>query len=115
MWRDVHAITDESEFFYQDDLVKYVFTDGVTLTIWADLNKTERELTSFAPEDEKQIKKLISLIRQFKKVNPPANKPVDLMNIADLLNVAFTLGGLYYYIRKTSKISCAEYSKHSRN
>ncbi len=115
LWRDVHAITDESEFFYQDDLVKYVFTDGVTLTLWADLNKTERELISFAPEDEKQIKKLISLIRKFRKVNPPANKPVDLMNIADLLSVAFTLGGLYYYIRKTSKISCAEYSKNFKN
>ena len=59
LWRDVNAITDDSEFFYQDDLVKNVYPDGTTFTLWADLDKTERELIAFAPEDEKQIKKLI--------------------------------------------------------
>lgn len=115
LWRDTHAITDESKFFYQDDLVKNVFTDGTTITFWADVDKTERELIAFAPEDEKQIKKLTSLIRKFYKVNPPAKKPVDLMNIADLLSVAFTLGGVYYWIKKTSKISCEDYSKKFKN
>ena len=115
LWRDTHAITDDSEFFYQDDLVKNVFCDGTTFTLWADLDKTERELISFAPEDEKQIKKFIALIKKFRKVNPPADKPVDLMNIADLLKVAFTMGGLYYWVNKTSKISCEEYAKKFKN
>ena len=37
------------------------------------------------------------------------------MNIADLLSVAFTLGGVYYWVNKTSKICCEEYSKKFKN
>ncbi|MBR2989116.1 MAG: NAD(P)/FAD-dependent oxidoreductase [Clostridia bacterium] len=115
LWRETHAITDDSEFFFQDDLVKNVFCDGTTFTFWADLDKSQRELIELAPEDEKQIKKFISLIRKFRKVNPPADKPVDLMNLADLLKVALTMGGVYYWVAKTSKISCEEYSKKFKN
>lgn len=114
-WRDTHAITDDTEIFYQNELVEYRLEDGKTLTLWADLEKTEQALLAFAPEDEKEIKKLIKMVKRFKRVNPPADKPVELMNLGELLKIAFTMGGSYYWVLKTSSLSCVDYSKRFKN
>ncbi len=115
LWQDTYALTDNTDVFYQDDLVKHVFPDGKVLTLWADTDKLEKSLIEFAPEDTKEIKKLIKLIKKFQKVDPPCHKPVELMNLLDLLKVAFTLGGKYPLIRKTSAMSCKDYSKRYKN
>ena len=115
LWRETHGLTDDTKIFFQDDLVKYVFPDGKNLTLWADTDKIEKSLIEFAPEDTKEIKKFIKLIKKFQKVNPPSHKPVELMNLLDLLKVAFTLGGKYLLIRKTSAMSCKDYSMRFKN
>ena len=115
MWRDTHALTDDTEIFYQDDLVQYRLENGKKLILWRELEKTENSLLEFAPEDAKEIKKFIKMVKKFQRVNPPANKPVELMNLFELLNVAFTMGGSYYWVRKNSPVSCAEYAKRFKN
>ena len=115
LWRDTHAIKDDTEIFYQDELTKYKFTDGSALELWADVDKLEKSLIKFAPEDKRQIKKLTALIRKFQRVDPPSNKPVELMNIFELLKIAFTMLGVYIRIIKTSAISCKILSKKFKN
>ena len=115
LWRETHAITDETEIFYQDDIYTFKFDDGKDLTLWADIERLEKSLIDFAPEDETEIKKLIKLIKKFQRIDPPSHKPVDLMNIFDLLKIAFTMGGVYFRVAKTSTVSCKDYSKHFKN
>ena len=115
LWRETHAIKEDTEIFYQDDLASFTFPNGKKLTIWADTGKLEKELMAFAPEDEKEIKKLCKLIRRFQKIDPPSKKPADLMNLGELLKVGLTMAGDYYWICKTSKLSCADYAKRFKN
>jgi len=115
LWKDTGAIDKDTKIFYQDDLVTYKLKNGKELTFWADTKKLEKSLTEFAPEDKKQIKKFVNLIRKFQKVDPPSNKPVELMNLFDLLKVAFTLGGKYPSVLRTSTISCEDFAKRFKN
>lgn len=115
LWEEVGALSPDVEIFYQDDFYTLEMEDGKTFTIWADLNKLERELLTLAPEDEKQIKKFCKLIKRFEKIDAPVDKPVDLMNLFDLCKIGFTMCGDYYYVNKTAKISCSEYADKFKN
>ncbi len=115
LWRETGAINDDTKFFFQDDFYTLDFGDENKFTVWADTDKLERELITFAPEDTKQIKKFCHLIRRFRRVEGPVQKPVDMMNIIELLKIAFTQLGDYYYVSKTSKISCVDYAKKFKN
>lgn len=115
LWEDTGALSKDVEIFIQDDFYTLDFGEDKVFTIWSDLEKLKKELITFAPEDEKQIKKFCKLIKRFEKIDAPVSKPVDLMNIFDLLKIGLTMAGDYYYINKTSKISCEEYAKKFKN
>ena len=115
LWRETHALKEETEIFYQDDLTYFDFRDGNEFTVWSDLDKFRDELIRFAPEDTKEIKKLCKLIKRFQRIDPPSSKPADLMNLGELLKVGLTMCGDYYWVCKTSKISCTEYAKRFKN
>lgn len=115
LWRVTNALNDDIEIFYQDDFYVLEFPDGKKFTVYADLDKLEKELLSFAPEDKKQIVKFIKLIRRFQKIEGPVFKPVDMMNIFELMKIGLTMAGDYYYVSKTSKISRSDYAKKFKN
>ncbi len=115
LWQETGALSTETPVYDQDDFYTLDFGEGKKFTVFADLEKTQAELIAFAPEDEKQIKKFCKLIRKFRKVNPPVDKPVDLMRFFGLCKIGFTLGPLYPAIAKTSKLSCKEYSENFKN
>lgn len=115
LWEEVGALSSEVKIFNQEDFYTLEFEDGTSFTVWADLERFKGELMALAPEDEKQIKKFCKLIRRFHKIDAPINKPADMMNIAELMKVGLTMAGDYYYVSKTSKISCAEYAKKFKN
>ncbi|MBQ7907003.1 MAG: NAD(P)/FAD-dependent oxidoreductase [Clostridia bacterium] len=115
LWREIHAIKEDTEIFYQDDLCVFDYGEGKKFTFYADLQKLENELISFAPEDERAIKHLCKLIKRFQKINPPVDKPSDMMNLGELLKVAFTMAGDYIIVEKTARISCEKFTKRFKN
>ncbi len=114
-WRETGAINDDTEIFYQDDFHVIEFPDGKKFTVWADLDKFQNELIAFAPEDSKQINKFIKTIRRFQKIEGPVFKPVDMMNLFELIKIGLTMAGDYYHVAKTSVISCEDYGKKFKN
>ena len=114
IWRVTDAINPSVKIFQQDDLVKAHFGDKV-ITLYADVDKLRAELIAFAPEDVKEINRFAKMIKRFQKVNPPCFKPVELMNIFELLKIAFTMGGVYYWVNKTSKILSSDYANRFKN
>lgn len=115
LWEETGALTPEVEIFDIDNFCVVDFGDGKVISMWADLERFERELLAFAPEDEKEIKKLCKLIKRFERINAPCEKPADLMNLGDLLKVAFTMAGDYLLVEKYSKVDCKDYAKKFKN
>ncbi|MBQ7923666.1 MAG: NAD(P)/FAD-dependent oxidoreductase [Clostridia bacterium] len=115
LWKDIGALSPEVGIYDQDDFYTLDFGDNKVFTVWSDLAKFQAELIAFAPEDEKQIKKFCKLIKRFERIDAPVEKPVDLMNIFELCKIGLTMCGDYYYVNKTSKISCGEYAEKFKN
>ena len=115
IWLETGALGEGVKVYNQRDFYTLDFPCGKKFNVWTDFKKTEEELISFAPEDKKQIKKFCKLIKRFQRINPPVEKPVDLMNVLDLLKIGLTMAGDYYYVNKTSKISCEDYGKKFKN
>lgn len=115
LWEEVGALSSDIEIFNQDDLCVLDFGDGKTFTMWSNLERFEKELIEFSPEDEKQIRKFCRLVKRFEKINAPTEKPVDLMNLWDFLKIGFTMAGDYYHYGKACKIGCDEYAKKFKN
>lgn len=115
LWEDTGAVLKDTPIYMQDDFFTLDFGDGKRFTVWADADKLQDELIAFAPENKKQIKKFCALIKRFEKIEAPVDKPVDLMNIFELLKIGLTMAGDYYYVSKTSKISCEEYANKFKN
>ena len=115
MWRDAHALEDDTQICFQNDFSVYDFPDGTKLTIWADIARFRDELLALAPEDEKEIKRFIRLIRRFRRIEGPVNKPVDMMGPLQLLRIGMTMYGDYYWVHKLGKVDCAEYGKRFKN
>lgn len=115
LWRDIHALEKDTEIFFQNDFAHFDFGNGKSLTIWADLEKLQAELLAFAPEDKKQIKRFCRLIKRFQRIVPPISKPADIMNLGELIKIGLTMAGDYYWLTKTSKLSCADYAKRFKN
>lgn len=111
MWRNIRALEEDTEVYFQDDFSVFEFPDGVKLTMWADIDRFERELIEISPEDEKEIKIFCKYIRRFRKIEGPVDKPVDLMGLFELLKIGFTMAGDYYWVSKFSKMDCEEYGK----
>ncbi len=109
LWRDTHAITHDTKLFFQDDLMKMRHSDGTEFTYWTDLDKLKAELLALAPEDEKEIKKFIKRVRRFQRIDPPSDKPIELMNLFELIKLGITQGGDLYWVNKFSKLSARDY------
>ena len=44
IWRDTHAIMEDTEIFYQDELMRMDYSNGKSFTLWRDLDKLEKEV-----------------------------------------------------------------------
>lgn len=115
LWEDVGALTPESEIIDCADFYTLDFGDGKKFTIWSDLERLREELVAFAPEDKRQIDRFCALVKRFQKIDAPTDNPVDLMNIADLLKIGITMAADYYYVKKYSSLSCADYAEKFKN
>ncbi len=89
--------------------------DGKRIIFYSDINKLEQEFLSKAPEDTKQIKILISLIRKFNKARFPIEKPYELMSVTDKLKVAYTMFPYLRSMRKYLRITSHEFASRLKN
>ena len=115
LWTDTHAILPNTDIYVQEDFSVFDFGGGKKITIWADIDKLENELLTFAPEDAKEIKKFCKMIRRFQTIEGPVDKPVDMMGLGQLIYIGLAMVGDYYWANKTAKIDAAEYGKRFTN
>lgn len=115
LWSVTNAIAPNTEIYFQDDFAHFDFGDGREFTVWADIDRLERELIAFAPEDKGEIKKFCKIVRRFQRIEGPVDRPVDHMSLFRLLSVGLTMGGDYYWVKKMSGVSCEDYGKRFKN
>ena len=110
VWKKVGALTDETEFAKVDSFYTSTYR-GKSVTLWNDLQKTERELIEAAPEDEEEIKKFIQAVEYSKQCVFPAGKPMETWGIKDYVRMGMSMKDFPKVMKEYGKISLEEYAK----
>ena len=110
VWKEVGALMDDTEYAPLDSF----FTSchgGKRVTLWADLDRTRRELLELSPDDKEEIDKFIDYVEYSKKCVIPAAKPLDMFGFIDYINYGKEMGQFVQVMKELGDISLAEYSK----
>ncbi|MBR5421857.1 MAG: NAD(P)/FAD-dependent oxidoreductase [Lachnospiraceae bacterium] len=114
VWKATGALTDETEYAKLDSFYTSTY-DGKSVTLWNDLEKTQKELIAASPEDEEEIKKFIQYVEYSKQCLFPADKPMEMWKIADYISVGKNMADFPKVLKEFGKISLEEYSKRFRS
>lgn len=110
IWRHLGAFDENTTIYHTEYFSKYDI-DGEIVTFYADLEKLESEFLRVAPEDKRQIKRFIGGIKAYTHAVVPTKKPVDYMNIFELISYGFKVFPMLLHLAYYKHVSVLEYSK----
>ncbi len=114
VWKDVGALGDDIEIIQHDKFLT-IEQDGKQLHVWKDVNKLEKELLEFAPEDSKEIKHFCKMLRAFSHMEVPAIKPKEQMGFWDNMRYVKKILPVLPYAAKYNSVPITEYIKRFKN
>ncbi len=114
LWKHVGAFDENTKIVNSDYFSKYN-VDGETVTFYADVDKLHAELLRVAPEDEKIIGKFIAGIKSYMHVRVPTDKPVDYMNLFELIKFGWGMLPMVPTLMKYKKISSEDFAKQFKS
>jgi phytoene dehydrogenase-like protein len=78
IWKELGAITGR-KVLVQDEILRIENLEGKTFSVPADLDKLAGAFKRIAPDDSRLIDQLVRDARRFSPLEPPLEKPVELM------------------------------------
>ncbi|WP_180270829.1 phytoene desaturase family protein [Sporanaerobium hydrogeniformans] len=109
LWREVGALSDEIEIFYPERFYTVEY-QGVQVSIYRDIERTQKELLQLSPEDEKAIKEMCEVVRILATVEMPTEKPMEDLNLFDFIKLAKSMGAGGKVMMKYAKLSMEDYA-----
>ena len=109
LWKYVGAF-DETSTIYETDYFTKVDINGEIFTFYADLDKLKEEMLRVAPEDKKQINRLIKGIKAYMHVRIPTKKPLDYYNLFELTAFGVQMLPMAFHFYKYKHMSVEEYA-----
>lgn len=88
--------------FYRSEL------NGQTLHLWADLKRAEKEMLELSPEDSKEIRKFFKHVKLSESLEIPVKKPLDMMNLFDLIEMGWKMRKMVPVLNSYSKMSVGD-------
>jgi phytoene dehydrogenase-like protein len=108
-WVNVGALGD-TEIIQLDNFGTYE-VEGVTLTLWKDLGRLQREWSELSPVDAPLIEELVRDIRAVQSMDMPAKMPISMLPLKELLALGKAMKSAGGVMNKSGKISCGEYAE----
>lgn len=114
MWRETGALGDSVNIINHD--VFCVYEEGEkSVKFYTDTDKLEKHFLEIAPEDKKQIKKLIKSMRNMGNMGMPIDKPMDMMTAGDGIKYAARNLGAIMEVSKYGKLTMRELAEGFAN
>ncbi|MBR2523266.1 MAG: NAD(P)/FAD-dependent oxidoreductase [Clostridiales bacterium] len=107
VWKTVGAIDEDTGYadtnrFYSSRL------GDKEVSLWNDLDRTQKELIEQAPEDEEEIRKFIQHVEYAKSCVIPSDKPMDMMGIKDYIEMGKEMAYMPKVMKEYGKVNCAD-------
>lgn len=110
IWKD-SGICANSVPIHQPEAFYKSESDGQSICLWRDLDKTEKQMIELSPEDSKEIKKFIKNVRLSESLQVPTKKPLDMMNLFDLTLYGLKMLKMLPVLFNYSRMSVGELSE----
>lgn len=107
-WEEV-GIAQGREFINMDEYMRYESADGRTLTLYANVDRLEKHLLEFSPQDAEPIQDFIKGIRMCLDFDRPTESDPPLKRLQKVLKLGLILTTKGREMRKWMKISAAEF------
>ncbi len=107
-WEDV-GIAQGREFVYLDEYMRHEGADGRTLTLYSNVDKLERHLLEFSPQDAEAIRELVSGIRLCMNFDPPSTSAPPLSRFLKGVTLGLLFALRYRSIQKFLKTTTADF------
>ena len=110
VWETTGALSDDTEYAKVDSFYTSTW-NGQSVTLWNDLERTEKELIAASPEDEAEIRRFIQYVEYSKQCLFPASKPMEMWKIKDYISMGKNMKDFMTVLKEFGKISLEEYSR----
>jgi len=114
VWKTVGAIDENTEYAETDRFYTCRY-EGREATLWHDLDRTQEELISIAPEDEDEIRRFIQYVRYAEDCDIPSIKPLDMMSIRDYIEMGKSMANMPKVMKEYGRINCYELSQRFKS
>ena len=108
-WEEV-GIAQGREFINMDEYMRFEGSDGRTLIFYADVNRLEKHLLEFSPQDSEPIKEFIFGIRMCLPFDQPSKKVPVLQRLGKKLRLGITFVAYGRNIQKWMKITARDFA-----
>lgn len=109
VWEEVGALESDTEFV-DDDSFYTSYVGNQKVTLWRDLERTEKELLELSPEDEIEIKNFFTHVKYATCCEMPADKPIDMMGIKDYIKMGKSMANMPKVLKEYGKIDLQDLS-----
>ena len=110
LWLHVGAFDEYTKIYPTEYFTKYDI-NGEIITFYSDLEKLREEFLRVAPEDEIQINRMIRQIKNYQHTRIPVKKPVEFMNIFELIGFGVSYIPLVFLYLRCSNMSMEDLIK----
>lgn len=109
VWNDVGVLEKEEDVIRHEYFLR-VDVDGKYGYVWRDVDKLEKELLSIAPEDKKEIKSFIKVIKKVQTIQLPSLKPKEQMSFGENMRLLRKMYKAIPAAVKYGKLTMSEYA-----
>ena len=109
LWRDLGALGDDIELVHLKTHTVMEFDDQ-KVCFYNDIDKLKEELLTIGPDDKELIEELIQDIQMAAVMDAPADKPIDMYTLPEIIKMGMKMKGIGTLQKKYSGISCEEYA-----
>jgi len=117
MWKETGAL-DDTVKVYLHDLFRSVEWEGKILNLYRSIDKTAEHLLGLSPADEREIRKLVKMVKTFTRMGMPV---MDIKGVKAQNPKRMTLGSLFKMMpalpiySRLSKLTCDDYFKQFKH
>ncbi|MDR1594408.1 MAG: FAD-dependent oxidoreductase [Prevotellaceae bacterium] len=114
LWETCGALSSATDIVNHEYIVSYSDEQGKIYHLHSDLHKIEEELLRISPEDRKEIKRFVRIIKAFWKMQMPV-EPEDMMSFRAKIRMILPLLPVMKYLKFSMNISTSDYIKRFRS
>ena len=114
LWEHVGAFKN-TRIYKTEALASFDLGNGESFFFGCDLNKLEKELLEMSPKDKRAIRSFVRTIEAYTRTNIPVKKPLDHMNIFELMVFGLQMLPMAIPFAKYRKVTVKEYAKRFKD